>query len=270
MMGIIKTKTTQGLYFINTNNFLWEISMNKPWNETMTVKERERKDNLISLFSNWYSDITKETRLCKDKAKQNPCPMECVEYIRGLYEDGYGLKVIAKLFNVSYTKLRSLFDVFDIEIRKGRSVVTDKLKQFRSQRVKGIKNPWSDEECRQKIHSNGIQGRYTTKNGKSIWLRSCWEYIYAKWLDDNDIDYEYELKQYVLSDGTSYRPDFFIMSDGDIKEVIEIKGFNKERSYKTSLFQREYGIKTVLIESINDFCVSYERELKQWKKLQRK
>lgn len=261
-------ETTQGLYYINTIEPLWRNGMNKPWNETMTIKE-ERKD-LVALFSAWYNEMTKETRLSKQKAEENPCPSESIDYIRELYEKGYGLKVIAKLLNISYTKMRSLFDVFGIEIRKGRNVVTDKVKEFRSQRVQGTKNPWSDEECRQNIHSNGIQGWYTTKQDRTIWLRSCWEYIYAKWLDKNDIPYEYELKQYVLSDGTSYRPDFFIMEKDEIKEVIEIKGFNKERAYKTSLFQKEYGIKAKLIEDINNYCTSYEKELKQWKQLQEK
>jgi AraC-like DNA-binding protein len=242
----------------------------KPWNVKMSIDDID--NDKVVLFSTWYNNITNNgKRITKMKAKQLPCPQECIDYIESLYNDGYGLKVLAKEFNLSYTKMRSIFDIFNINIRKGLNVVTPKLRDFRSDRVKGFKNPWSNEDCRKNIHSNGIQGYYTNKQGNKFWLRSCWEYIYAKWLDENDIFYSYELKQYILSDGTSYRPDFFILDDkGNIKEIVEIKGYIKDKSYKVNLLEKEYNINIKIIENINNYCKNYEKELKKWKTLQEK
>ncbi len=236
----------------------------KPWNTKMTVCIDE--DMRVS-FRDWYKNFGFSGRASTVKMKETPCPKKVLDYIQSLYNlEGYGLKSISSSLGISYTKLRTLFSVYGIEIHRGQNIVTDRVRKFRSERVIGGKNPWADWECRENIHSNGIQGEYITKNGERVWLRSCWEYIFCKWLDKNNITYKVEYKQYTLSDGTSYRPDFFIFDDsGNIKYVVEVKGYNKEKKYKTHLLQNEYGIQVVVVEDINHYCESYEKELKTWK-----
>ena len=98
---------------------------------------------------------------------------------------------------------------------------------------------------------------------------SCpsWEYIYAKWLDLHNIVWDYEGKQFVLSNGESYRPDFTITdSRGD--HIVELKGYFKNRLYKVEMLKKEYPqIKIVVIDSIKDYTSNYRKELNSWKQL---
>lgn len=69
-------------------------------------------------------------------------------------------------------------------------------------------------------------GWHTTWNGKEIYYRSSYELDYAKYLDEQNIDYEVESLRikYFDSQSKDYRcaiPDFYIPSTN---EIIEIKG----------------------------------------------
>ena len=61
-----------------------------------------------------------------------------------------------------------------------------------------------------------------------VWLRSSWEYAFARWLRRNGIRYRYEFVRFVLSFG-SYRPDFYLP---DFGLFVEIKGFWREGAEK--------------------------------------
>lgn len=74
--------------------------------------------------------------------------------------------------------------------------------------------------------SNYKSGWHTTWNGKDIYYRSSYELDYAKYLDEQNIDYEVESLRikYFDSQTNNYRcaiPDFYIPSTN---EIIEIKG----------------------------------------------
>lgn len=201
-------------------------------------------------------------------------PHKAVEYLKKkYYDEGYGLKMIARALDLSYTLTRKLFRFCNIEIRKGRNVVTDNLKKFRSERVQGELNPWYDwtskaKDGKFKNNSRGIQGYYLSKNNGYVWLRSTYEYIYLKWLDKNNINFKYELNNFKLSDGTSYRPDFFIYDDdNNLSHIVEIKGYFDNRTYKTKLLENEYNIKVIVIKDILQYTdKSYDINLKEWKK----
>lgn len=119
-----------------------------------------------------------------------------------------------------------------------------------------------------KNSKTGIQGYFKTKAGKYIWLRSSWEYIYAKWLDAQNIKWGYELTTYKI-DAESYRPDFFILDENDnISKIVEIKGSPyKSRLYKVDVFKKLYpDIDIIIIYNIMLFSKStYVKELKEWK-----
>lgn len=197
-------------------------------------------------------------------------PYDAIEYIKGIYDSGYGLKIISRTLGISYSTLRSAFNQCNIEIRKGLNVCTDKTREFRSIKAKD-KNPLMNctelhPEWASKSRT-GIGGKYRKLDGSYVWLRSSWEYAYAKWLDDRLIWWSFEKEQYKLSDGTSYRPDFFIHDDnGNIIKIVEIKGYWDNRAYKADLLRKEYSIDVIMIDDITQYITgSYRKLLLEWK-----
>lgn len=195
------------------------------------------------------------------------------KYLANLYEQGWGLKILARELGLSYTKTRLLFQRLNIPIRKGRNVVTDYCREFRKDMANSVDNPWRDwtnsEKFRHKKMGRGIQGYYVNIHGEKVWLRSTWEYIYAKWLDMQELHWTTETTQYILSDGTGYRPDFNIIDDtGRLLRIVEVKGFFKNRLYKTDLLRNEYNIDVDVIDDISPYTtLGYETERRLWKAL---
>lgn len=192
-----------------------------------------------------------------------------VVYLKNKYISGYGLKILARKIGVTYTQIRRLFCLLNISINHGQNIVTNKLKKFRSIKAKkeGLFNNWPSKW---KGYSRGVQGYYTTVNNEFVWLRSAYEYIFAKWLDKQNIDWKIEHKDFVLTNGESYRPDFFIFNNKKLESIIEIKGYFKDRVYKVDLLRKQLPeIKVILIDNIEPYIdkdSSYNREIKKWKK----
>jgi len=243
--------------------------MNNPWNTKMRMKfDKEHSKELLKFYCRMVSkgNLSLEKKLIDEKI-----PNDAKIYLKGKYEEGYGLKVLAREIGISYTNIRTLFKYLKLEHRKGRNIVTSKTKKFRSDRVKGNKNPWSDwPETHPEMHkkcSRGIQGYHRRKNGEFVYLRSTWEYIMAKWLDKNDIDWKYEQELFNLSNGEGYRPDFFIYKNDNLKMIIEVKGYYKDRVHKISILRNDHPeLKVVQISNINDYTsLTYEKEKVLWK-----
>ena len=195
-----------------------------------------------------------------------------------LYHDcGIGFKLLSfELGNVSYTRLRTIFQTLGISKRNGKSCVTDNLKKIRSERAKKS-NPWSDwtskHPTKDKVNRHHLGGWYFNKSaGKHVWLRSSWEYGYAKWLDSQGLSWDVEVRSYLLSDGRYYKPDFFIFTNDCLDHIVEIKArwFNGslERIDKFEQFGREYSnIKTKLLtDELFDLIGKSQSEvLDEWK-----
>ena len=82
------------------------------------------------------------------------------------------------------------------------------------------------------------------ENGsRKMKLRSSYELFYAKWLDKNNIEWEYE-PRYTLSNGMSFSPDFKLFRHsecGIIVEIVEIKGYWTEKATsKWKRFKKDY------------------------------
>lgn len=207
--------------------------------------------------------------------EQNCCPIK--NKIFYFYNEGYGYKSIAKWLDISYSEIRNLLLTFgDFVPRKGRNVVTDKLKIFRAQNVKGKKSPFFDwpKKNPQLISktSKCVQGYYLRKHDNVlVYLRSTYEYIFAKWLDKNNFIWRIEETSFILSNGERYRPDFFIYENNKLLTIIEIKSryFNKDnREYKFHMFKEEYNIDCSLVTDIKLFIENgsnYNKELCKWK-----
>ena len=86
---------------------------------------------------------------------------------------------------------------------------------------------------------------------KSNYLRSSYEFVYAKCLEKLNIDYEVEETTYVLENGTSYKPDFFLYDNHKLVKIVEVKSEYKSRikkaKIKINLLQEQIDIEIELI-----------------------
>lgn len=200
---------------------------------------------------------------------------EVQKELSDLYRSGEGIKSIAKMFDLSYTNTRQLLEFLEIEIRRGQNVVTDKLREKRREKAfrehkKGI--GWFDPDIRRKIESSdmrGIQGYYFNRSQNSwVWLRSAWEYIFAKWLDRTN--HVWKVEETVYKIGSSiYRPDFFIYDNaGTLKRIVEIKGYWDSNSEKALFLNEQLKVDVSIITDIKKFIQegsNYWKELELWK-----
>lgn len=211
----------------------------------------------------------------REFVRQNPYPIS--EKLIQKYEEGYGIKRLAQALDMTPMVMRKLLtDYCGHTIRRGTNVVTAPLREIRRANVTGEKSPWYDwPRRRPEMLSHhpltGLQGYYTRPDGSRVWLRSTWEYIYAKWLDRHNICWGFEDLQFKLSTGESYRPDFFIYDDRQkLDHIVEIKNsyYTINRKDKFERFAIEYPtIKAVIIEDINQYRdKSYAREIEEWKR----
>lgn len=196
----------------------------------------------------------------------------------------WGLKIIARnVLGISYTNCRSIFKFLNIEHKKGRSVTSDFCNKFKKEKAihetlhkTGFSNP---ELKRFSVTtSRGVQGYYFNKSTNSyVWLRSTYEYIYAKFLNKIGVNWKTEQKYYILSDKTKYSPDFYIYDENwNLQKIVEIKGYFDCRAYKTALLKEEYykdsNIDVILIQNIKLYLEEnskYDKELQTWKTLRK-
>jgi hypothetical protein len=85
-----------------------------------------------------------------------------------------------------------------------------------------------------------------TPNQGKILTRSSYEHFYLEYLNDKKIDYLYEPKRFILSDGSSYLPDVFLVKENTF---VELKGYLRKKDEERLIkFKTEYPeIKHILI-----------------------
>lgn len=195
--------------------------------------------------------------------------------------DGQGFKSIIKDYNlsVSYSFLRRLIYYLNFQIHSN-IIANDFLKNRRSKIAKinyKTKTGFFKEGIQEKIHHTsecrGIQGYYwNASKRKYVWLRSSWEFIYAKWLNSQkNVIWDVEIMQYKLEDNTSYRPDFFIYGeDENIDTIVEVKGYWKDKVYKVDMLRKQYDVNVVLVDDIKPYCENtIKNEISLWKKIRK-
>lgn len=201
-----------------------------------------------------------------------------LEYVK----NGIGFKSLIKYheLDISYTKIRNLIRFMGIEFHSDR-IASDSLKTRRriiARENIANKTGMYSYESQQKIKykhtstSRGIQGYYWNEYlQKYVWLRSSWEFIYAKWLNKNKISWKIEAETFKL-ENTCYRPDFFIYNENhELISIVEIKGFWKNRTHKVEelkLLLKDIDI--VLVTDIMPYCTqTFKKEVETWKSLRR-
>lgn len=241
-----------------------------PWNTTMSL---DVNDDIKNEVSTWI----KEVRLNRGEKRkiflnENNLSLLTQEYLKNLYDKGYGFKVLARTFETTYSMMRFvLIEYLNHTCRKGLNISTEITKTFRSERVLGEKSPfynWVEKNPKMIKHSTtGIQGYYKN-NDEFIWLRSSWEYTFVKWLNHNNISWKPCHKSYKLSDTESYLPDFEIFIN-DKWTIVELKGDRyKQRLYKVDMFNKKYNQDVMVITDIKPYILEnrcYKQELEEWK-----
>lgn len=76
--------------------------------------------------------------------------------------------------------------------------------------------------------ASNINGRSKKILYNDVWLDSKWEYEFAKWCDDNQINWEKNKKsfEYNWNGSRLYYPDFYLK---DFDKYVEVKGYERER-----------------------------------------
>ena len=236
----------------------------------------------VEQFSKWYDEIKTKNHTTSQYIKKseldtflenNECPVK--QKICNWYDSGIGYKKLSKKLGISYTQIRIVMTkYFCHTVRTGRSVVTDELRKTRRENVLGEKSPffnWTEHHPHLMDNGTktGVSGFYKRSNGEYVYLRSCYEYIYAKWLDTKGIKWGYEIQRYSLSNGTFYRPDFFIYENGKLKNIVEIKNtfYHDRKLDKVDLFKIEYDIGLSVIFDVKKYIIdsTYHKELRRWK-----
>jgi hypothetical protein len=200
------------------------------------------------------------------------------------FDKGWWLKLIARnVLGCTYSVSRCVFDLLGMEIRRGTNVKTDFTSELR--RVKathenknaiGFNSPKVKRYA--KSDTRGCQGYfYNPSIDKHVWLRSSWEFIFAKFLIKIGVKWDVEIKYFNLVDGTRYSPDFYLFdNDGNLTTIVEIKGYFDNHAYKAEMLKENYfsdsSVKIVLIREIKRYIETGSnlgKELKQWKSIRK-
>ncbi|MFW6282199.1 MAG: NUMOD3 domain-containing DNA-binding protein [bacterium] len=106
------------------------------------------------------------------------------------------------------------------------------------------------------------------------YLRSSYEYIYAKILEKKNIKYKTEAKTYILKDGRSFKPDFFLYKGNQLVKIVEIKSERdklvKEGIEKIRLLNEKLDIPVIMLQSkeLNELCsknqMNYYKLKNEW------
>ena len=164
-------------------------------------------------------------------------------------ENNQGIKYLIKYkeLNISYSVLRKLILKFGLELHTPNKI-SDHLRNIRSINARkqlAEHSGFFSHEVQKNTHSKirGLQGYYYNSTiNKYVWLRSSWEYIYAKWLNSHNIKWDVECKTFKLSEET-YRPDFFIYDNNDnLVSIVEVKGFWQNRLHKYYELKESYPV----------------------------
>lgn len=141
---------------------------------------------------------------------------------------------------------------------KGRKHTPESIEKNRQSQIRGGKH--IGRICSERSGC-GNGDYHLTPNQGSVWMRSSWEIAYAKYLEQNNIDYWYEVYTFpmvVNNKNTTYRPDFLLPTQN---KFIEIKGRKDYEHWEyCSSKQKSDKFKS-------DFCQNWSYEVLFFKEL---
>ena len=238
--------------------------------------------SLISDISNRKFQIIKGSARYKftDKILKDPRYKDLRELLDDVYiKQGYGIKYLIKTYNfdITFPSFRHLIIFLpDIELHSDR-IATDALRKQRSENLKkqykekkGWFKPGIQESIKHRSDARGVQGYYWNESKqKYVWLRSSWEYSYARWLNKQHVNWDVECRSYRLKDNHLYRPDFFIFDDNNnLIKIVEIKGYWKRDEYKPKLLNEDLNdIDVIIIDNIKPY--QEKKDVETWKNIRK-
>lgn len=237
------------------------------------------KEFIKEILNNKFKIIEGTTKFkFTDKIKQDKRYRDLYNWFFEKYEkEGRGIKSIIKDYDlpITYSSLRNLIIFMEFSLHSNKDA-NNFLKQRRKdnalKQLKEKSGMYSNEVDRHNNKtSRGIQGYYwNTSKNKYVWLRSSWEFIYAKWLNKHKFLWDVEVKRYKLNN-RSYLPDFFIYDKNNkLYKIVEIKGYWKDKVYKYNELKEQLNIDLVLIIDISPYLdKKINEEIKIWKSLRR-
>jgi len=168
------------------------------------------------------------------------------------------LAAIAKLKNCSYGTIHKYMELHGIPRRKlGRQKGTRLSRQHRrriSESKKGSLNPNFGQSS-----NSPKRYWYERKDGEVVSMRSRWEVAYARYLDHNDGAWEYEPQTFILSNGSSYTPDFYLSGD---HVYVEIKGWLTPSSQKKiDEFKASHKLRLLLKNDLINLGINLTEEI---------
>lgn len=237
--------------------------------------------NILDLFDDIKNKKFKVGNKCySEKLLNDERIPELKKFLDNEYvKNGKGIKGLIKQYNLNITPpvFRHILLFLGYELHSDR-IANDYLRKVRSENAKRQykeKTGFFKEGVQESIHhgnsiKRGIQGYYwNASKEKYVWLRSSWEYIFAKWLNEKNIIWDVEVKTYKF-DNTTYRPDFFIFDEnGNIKCIVEIKGYWRNRVYKYELLKKQEIVDISIIYDISQYSKNVSNDIKQWKILRK-
>lgn len=241
----------------NVKTLLNDITNNKFINDKGKIENKKDK----------YTKIKEDTRY-----------LDLYNFLKCEYIDKeQGIKYLIKYknLNVSYSIFRKLIITSGLSLHPA-NVITNHLRNIRSinaNKQLSERSGFFSYEVQKHTHSKirGLQGYYYNSTlNKYVWLRSTWEYIYAKWLNARNIKWDVECKTFTLSK-ESYRPDFFIFDDeNNLVSIVEVKGFWKNRLHKYYELQELHPeLNLSLIIDITPYTENYKKDKNVWKSLRK-
>ena len=241
----------------NVKTLLNDITDNKFVNDKGKIPNKKDK----------YTKIKEDTRY-----------LDLYNFLKYEYIDKeQGIKYLIKYknLNVSYSIFRTLIINSGLSLHPA-NVITNHLRNIRSinaNKQKAEHSGFFSHEAQKNTHGKirGLQGYYyNSVLNKYVWLRSTWEYIYAKWLNAHNIKWDVECKTFVLSK-ESYRPDFFIFdNENNLVSIVEVKGFWKNRLHKYYELQELHPeLNLSLITDISSYTENYKKDKNVWKSLRK-
>lgn len=241
----------------NVKTLLNDITDNKFINDKGKITNKKDK----------YTKIKEDTRY-----------IDLYNFLKYEYIDNeQGIKYLIKYkkLNVSYSIFRTLIIKSGLSLHQA-NVITNHLRNIRSinaNKQLAEHSGFFSHEAQKNTHSKirGLQGYYyNSVLNKYVWLRSTWEYIYAKWLNAHNIKWDVECKTFILSK-EAYRPDFFIFDDeNNLVSIVEVKGFWKNRLHKYYELQELHPeLNLSLITDISPYSENYKKDKNVWKSLRK-
>jgi transposase-like protein len=222
----------------------------------LTMKQIAERHNVnVVTIHNWLKNhgIERRDPNFRDAGYRNKSILE-KQYL----EQKLTLVEIAEIYGVSASVIRYWIVKFNIPARQAGHQPGKPLSENQRKSLEpvweSLKGREVSQETRKKLSlamsgknhpnygkRNKHKGRYwvTCPDGSLACMRSNWEVSYSEWLTaNNHIDWQYEPKTFVLSNGRAYTPDFWVSY---LDAFVEVKGWLREDGKaKLGLFKKEY------------------------------